>query len=197
MIKFITGTALGAALAYLLDPVWGYDRRAGVTSFAKRLTGAAPAAAPAALAPSPAPDDALLARKVESLVHRDVGIPPGDVEIRADRGVIELRGHVQAPQLADALKATAGRVEGVIYIRNLLQVADGPLPAGRPIVAAAGTRTPAEVSGRSELGVEEPPGKDEEAATPAEMARASGGADLPPTELVGGTGGVEVRSTPD
>jgi osmotically-inducible protein OsmY len=199
MLKFLGGTALGAALAYLLDPVWGLERRTTVQAFVRRLTGAA-AQATGQTAGPPTPDDSLLARKVESLVHRDVGVSSDSVQIRADRGVIELRGFVDTPAVADSLKATAGRVEGVIYIRNLLQVADTPRAAASSphgVAASAGTRTPVEDSGRAEVEVEEPPAGEDGAATPAEMAQVSGGDSVPATERVGGTGGVEVRSTPD
>jgi hypothetical protein len=132
--RFLGGTAFGALLMYLLDPVWGYDRRADLLAKLRRVVSVP--ALPAAVSSPPAHDDETLARKVESVVFREVDVPRDLVAIRADHGVIELRGHVPTEAQADALKAAAGRVRGVLYIRNLLEV------GGRPPGELDGARRP-------------------------------------------------------
>src|SRR3954465_4988509 len=68
-------------------------------------------------------DDATLVDKVESIVFRNRDVPKGQININAENGVVFLRGHVETPDLVDALEARVRKVRGVKDVENLLHTA--------------------------------------------------------------------------
>ncbi|MGH3005034.1 MAG: BON domain-containing protein [Gaiellaceae bacterium] len=138
--------AIGAGLAYFFDPqsgkrrrkmtldrVAGFFRRGG-----KRAERASRAVASEAYGlkqkathrreeEKPQPDDATLARKVESEIFRDSDLPKGQINVNAERGVVYLRGEVERPELIADLEQAARKVQGVQEVENFLH-----LPGAEP-----------------------------------------------------------------
>lgn len=67
------------------------------------------------------PDDATLARTVETVIFRDADAPKGDVDVNAEFGVVFLRGKVASEDQAATLVESARGVDGVKDVRNLLK----------------------------------------------------------------------------
>jgi hypothetical protein len=142
----LSGTA-GAALMYFLDPDRGRRRRnmardrvaATFRGGFRRMTRAGRAAGAEAYGlsqrvthltpkdPFP-PNDATLAKKVESEVFRDADAPKGAVDVSVVNGVVELRGQVTDAAQSEALELKTRMVTGVRDVRNLLHL-PGQLPA--------------------------------------------------------------------
>jgi osmotically-inducible protein OsmY len=138
--------AIGAGLAYFFDPqsgkrrrkmtldrVAGFFRRGG-----KRAERASRAVASEAYGlkqkathrreeEKPQPDDATLARKVESEIFRDSDLPKGQINVNAESGVVYLRGEVERPELIADLEQAARKVQGVQEVENFLH-----LPGAEP-----------------------------------------------------------------
>src|ERR687892_207134 len=108
--------ALGAALAYFLDPQNG-KRRRHVTAEAY---GVAKKATHLREQEKPQPNDATLTSKVESEIFRDADVPKGQISINAEQGVVYLRGEVGSPDLITRLEQAARDVQGVRDVENLL-----------------------------------------------------------------------------
>lgn len=77
----------------------------------------------------PQPDDVTLARKVETEIFRDAGVPKGQININAEDGVVYLRGEVERPEIIEDLADRARKVQGVRAVENLLHVPGTPAPA--------------------------------------------------------------------
>jgi hypothetical protein len=140
--------AVGAGLAWFLDPVSGKRRRhttrdrglsllrrgahrgrraarhasADAIGSGRRRRGRLPHAE-AEL------DDATLAHKVESILFRDRDVPKGQINVNAERGVVFLRGQVDEPELVQTLEARVRKVKGVRAVENLLHPPGSPPPA--------------------------------------------------------------------
>ncbi len=128
--------ALGAALAYFLDPENGRrrrkvtaDRLAALTRRqGRRLVRATLSEAHAVKQKAthlreeqkPQPDDVTLARKVESEIFREADVPKGQINVNAENGKIVLRGEVESSELIDDLVAKARKVQGVQEVESLL-----------------------------------------------------------------------------
>jgi osmotically-inducible protein OsmY len=139
MTKRLRYTALGAALAYFLDPDNGRrrrkvtgDRLGALTrrhgrSLARKATSDAHALKQKAThlqeEPKPQPDDVTLARKVESEIFRDADVPKGKINVNAENGKVVLRGEADSPGMIDDLVGKARSVQGVQDVESLLQVA--------------------------------------------------------------------------
>jgi osmotically-inducible protein OsmY len=145
MFKLLFGAAIGAALAYFLDPDRG-KRRRNVTR--DRLMGLARHTGErledqARYATSTAQglyekavhmggeqglpaDDAALAHKVESEVFRDPNFPKGKININAENGVVVLRGELDRPEEINALEKKVREIPGVYAVENLLHLPDTP-----------------------------------------------------------------------
>lgn len=141
----IATTAVGAVLAYILDPAAGRSRRAalrdGITATARRVgrwsasQGRRVAATTSALRersrasePGEPVDEVALVSRVKSEVFRDADIDKGAISVSAERDVVFLRG--TAPS-EDEVREIGTRVEGILGVRkvvNLLHVAGAPVP---------------------------------------------------------------------
>jgi osmotically-inducible protein OsmY len=136
-----TGMVTGATLMYFLDPHSGRRRRhvardrmlkqvrrscREASRKARYAGGVAEGKAHEAASagqPTPQPDDATLADKVQSEIFRSREAPKGTVNLNAENGVVYLRGHVDNQEWIDRLIADARAVEGVREVRSLLRVA--------------------------------------------------------------------------
>jgi osmotically-inducible protein OsmY len=76
----------------------------------------------------PQPDDATLARKVESEIFRDAEVPTGQINVNAEGGVVFLRGEIADPDLSKDLEKAARNVQGVREVENLLHTPGTPAP---------------------------------------------------------------------
>jgi osmotically-inducible protein OsmY len=74
-------------------------------------------------------DDVTLAHKVESVLFRDPAVPKGRLSINAERGVVFLRGEVEQPDLIETLGERVRRVSGVKGVENRLHLPGSPPPA--------------------------------------------------------------------
>ena len=145
-VRLAAGTAAGAGLLYLLDPVSGrrrrklaVDRAAGTLRRGWRRVGRAARGAEAAaygttqrlthLREQPKDlDDTTLARKVETALFRDPAVPKGDIDVNVQRGVVQLRGTVQTRDMLDALVARARAIQGVLDVESLLHLPSEQAP---------------------------------------------------------------------
>jgi len=59
------------------------------------------------------PNDATLARKVETEIFRDPDVPKGRIDVNAEDGVVILRGEVANPTLIKDLEERTRSVQGV------------------------------------------------------------------------------------
>ena len=71
-----------------------------------------------------APNDAVLAHRVESELFRDPSVPKGRLNINAEHGVVVLRGVTDSPDQIRTLEDRTHRVDGVRDVRNLLKTAE-------------------------------------------------------------------------
>jgi hypothetical protein len=143
--RFLTGIALGAGLAYLLDPARGPQRRDRAAALLRRsrrhlarrvrvtavrsvgrLRGVLHTLRPSM--PTEPLDDAGLAHKVESVLFRDADVPKGRISINAEDGTVFLRGQVESPELIDDLSAAVRKIAGVEEVVNLLHLPGTPAP---------------------------------------------------------------------
>jgi osmotically-inducible protein OsmY len=130
--------AVGATVAFFLDPVSGKRRRhlvrdkvgsalRGARERAARrsrylqghATGALEEARRAGTVRIPE-NDQTLAHKVESEAIGYAGIPSGRVNVNAEKGVVILRGQVDTPGDARRLEKLVREVDGVRGVENLL-----------------------------------------------------------------------------
>ena len=146
------GIALGAILAYFLDPRAGRRRRHATRDRAlsrvrrgeRRAVGRARRAEshavgiarrtfnPRRFRRGEPLDDVTLARKVESELSRRAGVPKGQVVVNAEDGVVFLRGVIEPQEDIERLETATWRIEGVRGVENLLHPPGTPAPASRP-----------------------------------------------------------------
>jgi osmotically-inducible protein OsmY len=72
------------------------------------------------------PNDATLARKVETQLFADPDLPKGRININAEHGVVVLRGELDRPEEIDAVETAARKVSGVLDVKNLLHLTGTP-----------------------------------------------------------------------
>jgi osmotically-inducible protein OsmY len=141
-----TGVAVGAALAYLLDPVSGrrrrkvgLDRLAGAvrsawrrSTRALRLVKAEGYGARKQLEHRQEVekhlDDATLAHKIETEIFRDPEVPKGQINVNVQKGIAQLRGEVPDPDMLEALVEKTRKVQGVREVESLLHLPGTPTP---------------------------------------------------------------------
>lgn len=139
--------SLGAALAYFFDPNNGRRRRAMTRdrvpamfrggarraeqvgrSVQSEAYGVAQKARHMTEEQKPQPDDATLARKVESEIFRGAEVPKGQINVNAENGIVVLRGEVEQPELIKDLEKKTRKVQGVREVENLLHTPGTPAP---------------------------------------------------------------------
>jgi hyperosmotically inducible periplasmic protein len=142
MSKFVRIVGIGAAAAaamYLLDPDRGRSRRAQLSDQAAALARKAEENARAKaeyqkgvvqglahdltgpFRPEPEFDDATLHQKVKSEAVGRWDGPKNDVEVDVDKGVVTLKGNVDAENVDDLIRLVEG-VPGVASINDQLSV---------------------------------------------------------------------------
>ena len=70
--------------------------------------------------PKPQPDDATLARKVETEIFRDADVPKGKINVNAENGKVVLRGEADSAEMIDELVSKTRKVQGVQDVESLL-----------------------------------------------------------------------------
>jgi hypothetical protein len=146
------GVALGAILAFLLDPGAGRRRRhvARDRVRSRARHGERRALARARRSESHAVgivqrtfnarhfrrlepvDDVTLAHKVESELYRHAGVPKGQIVVNAEDGVVFLRGVMERREDIERMEAAARHIAGVRGVENLVHAPGTPAPASRP-----------------------------------------------------------------
>ena len=137
---------IGAIAAFFLDPVSGKRRRsvtkdwvgarfrevgsrtarlgrgmgARAEGYRERMAHAGQESLPE--------NDATLAHKVESEVFQGLDIPPGQININAENGVVFLRGAVSRPSQIIEIEKRVWEVTGVRGVENLLHLEGTPAP---------------------------------------------------------------------
>jgi hypothetical protein len=133
MAKFWLGVGVGVALAYLLDPEAGVDRREALM---RRLAGLRGDAAGPAPVSEPTGDDLLALRVAASL--RNLVSHPRAITAIARGGTVTVRGPVLASEAAGLL-AGLTRIQGVDTVVNELDIrATADVPALQTIQSPAG-----------------------------------------------------------
>jgi osmotically-inducible protein OsmY len=140
------GAALGALLAFFLDPQSGRRRRAMTRDRAlgaarrsgRRVeqAGRGVAAETYGVAQKVKHreeepkdlDDVTLARKVETEIFRDTDAPKGSVNVNVQDGLVQLRGEVERPELIEELVERTRKVQGVRDVENLLHTPGSEAP---------------------------------------------------------------------
>jgi HSP20 family molecular chaperone IbpA len=135
----VIGGAIGAGIAYFLDPELGPGRRARLQNqfeatlsrgkseldrAARQLQGRAQGAVAqlqAAAAPAPEDDLTLLSR-VESVLHAVPGFPRSTVEAEVVDGRLILRGEVDSADQAREIVQAASQIRNIAAVESLLQV---------------------------------------------------------------------------
>jgi hypothetical protein len=139
--RFLRGLLYGWIAAYFLDPQLGRGRRALARDWlgsrarralrrggrARRYASATAYGKTQALlhrheTPKPAPDDATLAHKVETIIFRDADVPKGQISVNAEDGVVWLRGEVPDQTMLDTLVARTREIVGVRRVESLLHL---------------------------------------------------------------------------
>jgi hypothetical protein len=135
--------AIGASVAYLLDPSKGRGRRArmrdqgaaALRHAAQRggrmlrtaeSTVAGRVQALRARGDAEPLDDAALANRAESILFRDPSLPKGAINLNVQAGVLVLRGEVPDAETRDHIGQAAAKVRGVWSVQNLLHLPGEP-----------------------------------------------------------------------
>ena len=134
------GAALGALLAYFLDPQSGRRRRHTTRdrtlALFRRSGRSAQRAGRAAAAEAHGVaqqvkhreeepneyDDATLASKVQTEIFRPAEVPKGQIDVNVQQGVVQLRGEVPRPELIEELVEKTRRIQGVRDVESLLHL---------------------------------------------------------------------------
>jgi hypothetical protein len=129
------GAVLGIVLGWLADP---RRRRRAVRAGNVARGAAAHATAPVRDAFKEQPDDATLARMVETEIFRPADAPKGSVDVNAEHGVVYLRGQVESPEAIASLVRDAEKVRGVRAVQSLLHLPGTPAPSKDDARAGSG-----------------------------------------------------------
>lgn len=153
-LNFLTGTALGAGLAYFFDPDSGTRRRSmlqdqaaskarggagSLVGTARDVGAKAGGAVASARSDETVPvNDQALAEKVKSEVLGDPEVPKDRINIDVSDGIVALRGEVEDRELMQTLDAKARSVTGVREVQNLLHLPGEPPPNLSPVPGSGG-----------------------------------------------------------
>ena len=153
-LNFLTGTALGAGLAYFFDPHSGTRRRSmlqdqaaskarggagSLVGTARDVGAKAGGAVTSARSDETVPvNDQALAEKVKSEVLGDPEVPKDRINIDVSDGIVALRGEVEDRELMQTLDAKARSVTGVREVQNLLHLPGEPPPNLSPVPGSGG-----------------------------------------------------------
>jgi hypothetical protein len=170
--SFFTGAAVGAAAAYLLDPVAGTGRRSRLRDQTGALIRRGEERADdlgrhatnvvqgkvreMTTAPERSMDDGTVEARIRSEVLGRGDVDASGIVVNVEDGVAVLRGEVSGPD--DAIAGIVDRtkaVEGVREVRNLLHVPGAPAPnkeaarAAKPTAGTSGTSGTSSTPGSS------------------------------------------------
>jgi osmotically-inducible protein OsmY len=163
----VVGGLIGAAVAYLLDPVSGRGRRTRLRdrglAESRRLRERADAkkrhlsnvtrgAMSELSAPGPDerdPDDTTIAQRIQSEVFGSADVPKDRIALTVADGVAELRGELDAQEDIDALFIRVSAVPGVRDVRNHLRVFGAPAPNKEESLKASRASKPNKASDES------------------------------------------------
>jgi osmotically-inducible protein OsmY len=152
----VIGGLVGAAVAYLFDPVSGRGRRARLRDRGlaetrrireradakkRHLTNVTRGTVSELASPGPddrAPDDEKVAQRIHSEVFGSADVPKDRVALTVVDGVAELRGELDAQEEIDALFIRVSAVPGVRGVRNHLRVHGAPAPNKEDSIRASG-----------------------------------------------------------
>lgn len=156
LTRLVFPVALGAALAYYLDPKGGTRRRNmardKAMSLSRRGAGSAAGAVQQAVGRShgavqgaagthapdnPNPDDKTLTDRVESVVFADPSVPKGDININTADGIVELRGELKTQQGIDDLVRRVQQIPNVKGVHNYLHLPGTPAPNKASVLKAS------------------------------------------------------------
>lgn len=141
MRKFLGLIGLGAVLTYFFGRPEGRRRRSMAQSriggmFRRNMKRGEPLGQRASSearsfaedSPKGQPDDVTLARKVESEIFSDEGVPKGQINVNAENGKIVLRGEVGQQEMIRDLEKQARSIQGVSDVENLLHLPGAEAP---------------------------------------------------------------------
>ncbi len=128
MFRKLRFMAFGALLAYFFDPQSGRRRRTLALERIPAFRGAKQPPMGMKDEEKLQPDDAMLARKVETEIFRDSDIPKDRINVDAENGKVVLRGEVEKPELINDLELRTKNVQGVQEVENLLHVPGAAAP---------------------------------------------------------------------
>ena len=144
----LIGAAVGAAFAYLFDPVRGKSRRAILvdwtgarlrdgaetinrwTRYSTNTAAGLPQRMVSVKSGKPPldEDDLTLRDRVESEVFRDPEMPKGEINFDVKHGIVTIRGAVDNAFRIAAVERAVFKVPGVTGVENLLHVSGTPAP---------------------------------------------------------------------
>ena len=143
---FLAGGLIGAAIAYLYDPVSGEGRRARLRDQAlselrttreraeaksRHLSNIAKGAVSELAAPGPddrAPDDAKLTQRIQSEVFGAPDVPKDRIALTVVDGVAELRGELDSDEEIRVIGERVSKVPAVREVRNLMRTHGSAAP---------------------------------------------------------------------
>lgn len=142
-VPLALAAALGAALAYFLDPQNGkrrrhvaYGRTLGTLRRGARTGGRLGRLAAAEgfgvarklthpkEAPTEVPNDQWITDEVQTEIFRSADVPKGQIDVNTENGVVVLRGEVPRPEMVEELERKVRKVQGVRDVENLLHPPD-------------------------------------------------------------------------
>ena len=153
--SMVFGAAIGAAIAFLADPVSGRGRRARLRdqgtalmrqiqrkADARRryLEGVREGIRAEMASPGPDdrhPDDGKLEQRIRSTVFGSSGVRTDTITLEVVQGSVVIRGQVETRQQADELRTRVMQVPGVQGVEVLLHLPGEPAPNKEPAIRAS------------------------------------------------------------
>lgn len=156
MRSLVIGGLVGAAIAYLFDPVSGRGRRTRLRDQAmsemrktreraeakkRHLSNIARGTVSEIASPGPEnrePDDATLTQRIQSEVFGSPDVPKDRIALTVVGGIAELRGELDAQEDVDALFIRVSAVPGVRGVRNFMRIHGADAPNKEDALRASG-----------------------------------------------------------